>query len=380
MRANPATIAGSSPKPRSPCSSMTSSAISREQVERARAGEVARELDALPDGVLRIDSARSLDLAVAPAPWPSAGLSGREQPVNHGRHRRRCRRRADDGRQERADRVERGGSPAAVAAIAGARMNRSSAAISPRSSRRCTTRSMNPCSNRNSLRWKPGGSSWAIVPAATRAPAKPISAFGSARLTSPRTAYEANTPPVVGSLMTLMYGTRAARTRSSTAHVLASCMSASVPSCMRAPPEAETTISGSALGDRVLGGAGDLLADDRAHRAAHEPEVHDADRDRLALDGAGAAHRRVAQPRLRLGRGDALRVRLLVDEAERVDRLQARRRARGTCPGRGASRAAPSADSRKWWPHVGQMRSAFSSCLLNSMSEHCGHFVHRSGG
>ena len=34
----------------------------------------------------------------------------------------------------------------------------------------------------------------------------------------------------------------------------------------------------SASARACLGGAGDLLADDRAHRAAHEPEVHDADR------------------------------------------------------------------------------------------------------
>ena len=39
-----------------------------------------------------------------------------------------------------------------------------------------------------------------------------------------------------------------------------------------------------------------------------------------------------------------------------------------------------SADSRKWWPHVGQTRCALSSCLLNSISSQDGHFVHRSGG
>ncbi len=64
---------------------------------------------------------------------------------------------------------------------------------------------------RNSARWKPGGSSSAIVPAETRAPAKPISAFGSAMLTSPRAANEAKTPPVVGSARTEMNGTPAAR-------------------------------------------------------------------------------------------------------------------------------------------------------------------------
>ncbi len=62
---------------------------------------------------------------------------------------------------------------------------------------------------------------------------------------SPITAYEAKTPPVVGSDSTETYGTCAARRRSSAAIVLASCISASVPSCIRAPPEADTTISGT---------------------------------------------------------------------------------------------------------------------------------------
>ena len=39
-----------------------------------------------------------------------------------------------------------------------------------------------------------------------------------------------------------------------------------------------------ALFQRRLGGSGHLLADDRAHRAAHEGEVHDADGDALAAD------------------------------------------------------------------------------------------------
>ena len=67
--------------------------------------------------------------------------------------------------------------------------------------------------------------------------------------------------------------------------------------------------SGSRCGERGLRGAGDLLADDRAHRAAHEPEVHDADRDRPAVDRAGAPDRGVAQPRRDLGGRDPVRVR-----------------------------------------------------------------------
>ena len=41
-----------------------------------------------------------------------------------------------------------------------------------------------------------------------------------------------------------MNGTRAARTLSTTLIVLTSCMSEYVPSCIRAPPEEETMISG----------------------------------------------------------------------------------------------------------------------------------------
>ncbi len=104
---------------------------------------------------------------------------------------------------------------------------------------------MKPCSNRNSERWKPGGSSWAMVPAETRDPANPISASGSAMLTSPTDANEANTPPVVGSDRTDRNGTPPARSRSSAASVLASCIRARVPSCIRAPPDALTTMSGT---------------------------------------------------------------------------------------------------------------------------------------
>ena len=46
---------------------------------------------------------------------------------------------------------------------------------------------------------------------------------------------------------------------------------------------------------------------------------------------------------------------------------------------RSCSRRA-AADRRKWWPQVGQTRSALSSCLLKSIFSHDGHLVHRSGG
>ena len=64
--------------------------------------------------------------------------------------------------------------------------------------------SIKPCSSRNSDRWKPLGSFWPMVCSITLGPANPISAFGSARITSPSMAKLAVTPPVVGSVSTLM--------------------------------------------------------------------------------------------------------------------------------------------------------------------------------
>ena len=83
--------------------------------------------------------------------------------------------------------------------------------------------------------------------AMTRGPAKPMSARGSARMTSPSMAKLAVTPPVVGSVRTEMYGSRASPSRASAAEVLAICISERMPSCMRAPPEAETMSERHAL-------------------------------------------------------------------------------------------------------------------------------------
>ena len=79
-----------------------------------------------------------------------------------------------------------------------------------RSSARGTMSSTKPCSSSDSALWKPSGRSSPTVPLATRAPAKPIRAFGSARITSPSDAKLARTPPVVGSVRTLMNGMPAA--------------------------------------------------------------------------------------------------------------------------------------------------------------------------
>ena len=61
-----------------------------------------------------------------------------------------------------------------------------------------------PVPSRNSLRWKPSGSFSRTVFSITRGPAKPISALGSAMTTSPTKAKLADTPPIVGSVSTLM--------------------------------------------------------------------------------------------------------------------------------------------------------------------------------
>ena len=77
--------------------------------------------------------------------------------------------------------------------------------MSPASLDVSTIWSINPCSSRNSERWKPFGSFCPIVCSITRGPAKPISAFGSASIISPSIAKLAVTPPVVGSVKTLIY-------------------------------------------------------------------------------------------------------------------------------------------------------------------------------
>jgi hypothetical protein len=81
----------------------------------------------------------------------------------------------------------------------------------------------------------------------TRGPANPISARGSARMTSPSIAKLAVTPPVVGSVRIEMYGSPAAESRSSAADVFAICISDRIPSCIRAPPDADTIRTGRCL-------------------------------------------------------------------------------------------------------------------------------------
>ena len=64
--------------------------------------------------------------------------------------------------------------------------------------------SIAPFSSRNSARWKPSGNVSPVVCSITRGPAKQISAPGSAMLMSPSSPRLADTPPVVGSVITEM--------------------------------------------------------------------------------------------------------------------------------------------------------------------------------
>ena len=78
----------------------------------------------------------------------------------------------------------------------------------------------------------------------TRGPAKPMRAFGSAMVMSPSMAKLASTPPVVGSVSTAMKRLPASEWRLTAPVVLAICISDRMPSCMRAPPEAQKPTTG----------------------------------------------------------------------------------------------------------------------------------------
>src|SRR5260221_699044 len=155
-------------------------------------------------------------------------------------------RRCSDLVRDANQRGKTGHAVAVVVASAGSLSSseRSRCSLS-RSWRRSTIMSIAPFSSRNSARWKPSGSFCRTVCSMTRGPAKPISAFGSASTTSPIMAKLADTPPMVGSVSTVTNGRRRSARSVSAAVVLAICRSDSAPSCMRAPPEAQTHTNGS---------------------------------------------------------------------------------------------------------------------------------------
>ena len=120
------------------------------------------------------------------------------------------------------------------------------ASASALSSRRSTTASISPCSSRNSAVWKLSGSFCRMVCSITRGPAKPISAprLGDDHVGQHRERL-AVTPPVVGSVSTRCRAAAPRPAARAPPVVLAICIRASMPSCMRAPPDAVNTMHGS---------------------------------------------------------------------------------------------------------------------------------------
>ena len=208
IRASPATTAASSPKRRSPWSSTNSSAIASmnssvrgrrrlrasctlahtSSFAAASGGATATAPSGATAGTVTGGAAVSGSTSVS-VPSPLVSSPTRSASVV----------RNENGRKAGTSSIGSGSSTVPFAGSSRRRL-----ASSSWSSDRATTRSMKPWLNRNSERWKPGGSSVAMVPAVTRAPAKPMSASGSATFTSPTAANEAKTPPVVGSDRTEM--------------------------------------------------------------------------------------------------------------------------------------------------------------------------------
>src|SRR5687767_4396639 len=248
-----------------------------------------------------------------------------------------------------------------------------------RSSGRGTIWSMKPCASTNSEHWNPFGSFSPMVWSVTRAPEKPMSASGSARMRSPSDAYDARTPPVVGSVRMLTNGTPASARRPRAPTILAICMSARVPSCMRAPPDAETMTSGrrsararSAI--RVIFSPTTLPI---------EPPMNAKS---IAAIAAGMSPMR-ANPVMTASRSPVF-VRAAVMRAGYGLESE---NARGSpevistsCssnePLSMRSSMRSRARIRKWWSHLVQTFRFRTSCLLNSISLQLGHCVQRCDG
>ena len=101
------------------------------------------------------------------------------------------------------------------------------------------------------------------------------------------------------------------------------------------------------LAGRLFDRPGQLLADDRAHAPHDETAVGDAEDDADALDESLADDGRLLQAGALLLGLDPLRVGAAVVEAERIERLQVGDTIPRTCPRRGAGRSARAAETRK---------------------------------
>ena len=93
---------------------------------------------------------------------------------------------------------------------------------------------------------------------------------------------------------------------------------------MRAPPERVTETSGTPRSAALSQARDELLADDAAHRAAHEGEVHDGELARRSSIAARPITIASPSPVVHLGLGETLGVGPEVEEAERIGRAQLR--------------------------------------------------------
>ncbi len=176
-----------------------------------------------------------------------------------------------------------------------------------------------------------------------------------------------------------MYGTPAVRRRSTAASVFASCMRASVPSCMRAPPEAETTISGM----RSARAASAARATFSPTTDPMEPPMNPKSRAQIAtrvpwtapVPQTAASFSPVALCASVTRSGYALR------STKPSGSTETRPGSRSTkLPSSRSCASRVRAEMRKWWPHEVQTRRFLSRCLLNSISWQSGHCVQRSTG
>ena len=191
-----------------------------------------------------------------------------------------------------------------------------------RSSPRGTTASTWPKRKFDSARPKSSGSFSRVVCATTRGPANDVSAPGSARITSPRLAKLAVTPPVVGCASTEISTPPASWRSPDGDHGLRQLHQREDALLHAGATRRRHGDQRAAVLGRPLAGAGEPLADDAPHRAAHEREVHRGDPARMALDRRAAGEDRVAEARPELRLGEALDVRPEVEELERVGRAQ----------------------------------------------------------
>src|SRR2546426_3897728 len=110
-----------------------------------------------------------------------------------------------------------------------------------------------------------------------------------------------------------MKGTRAARSRATSTDVLAICIRDSTPSCMRAPPDAETTTSPIRFSTERRVSRASFSPTTDPHRASHEAEVHHGEVDRHPVQPGIPAAERLERPCLPHGGLQAVPVALEVE-------------------------------------------------------------------